>query len=201
MSIKPQNLSDALFSKTRQSLLGLLYGHPDRDFYTNEIIRHTKIGSGTIQRELAQLSNVGLIVAQMVGNQKRYKANQASPLYQELRSITLKTFGLADILIDALKPLEDKICIAFIYGSIAKGTDSVNSDIDIMIIGDNLTYGDLFKSVTEAESTLERKVNPTFYTPREWVQKVSEKHYFVNKISNQPKIFLRGTEDELSKLR
>lgn len=175
MSIKSKNLANALFPKTRQRVLGLLYGQPDKDFNTNEIIRHTNMGSGAVQRELEQLSSVGLITFQIVSNQKRYKANQSSPLYDELRSITLKTFGLADVLKEALELLRDKIFIAFIYGSIAKQTDTINSDIDIMIIGNDLTYSDFFSTITEAESTLDRKINPTFHTPQEWKHKADRK--------------------------
>lgn len=200
MSTKSQSLSNALFSKTRQRVLGLLYGQPDKDFYTNEIIRHTQMGSGAVQRELEQLSSVGLITLQIVGNQKRYKANHASPLFNELRSITLKTFGLADVLKEALKPLEEKILIAFIYGSIAKQADRVDSDIDIMLIGNDLTYSDFFNTIADAESKLGRKINPTFHTPKEWAQKVQEKNAFITQLINQPKIFLIGTENEVKQL-
>lgn len=201
MSTKTQNLANALFTKAKQRVLGLLYGQPNKDFYTNEIIRHTHIGSGAVQRELEQLSSVGLITLQVVGNQKRYKANQDSPLYNELRSITLKTFGMTDVLREAIEPVHDKISIAFIYGSIAKQTDTANSDIDVMIISQDLTYSDFFSTITEADQKLERKVNPTFHTPQEWIQKINERNSFITKLLNQPKIFLIGTEDELKKLR
>lgn len=200
MSNRSKSLSNVLFSKARQRLLGLLYSHPEKDFYTNEIIRHTNMGSGAIQRELELLSRVGLIITQTVGNQKRYKANKRSLLYNELRSIIVKTFGLADVLREALKPLQEKILLAFIFGSIAKQTDTVNSDIDIMLIGNDLTYSDFFNKITEVESKLERKINPTFHTPQEWVQKITEKNNFLTKIISQPKIFLIGDEDELEKL-
>jgi len=200
MSTKSQNIANALFTKSRQRVLGLIYGQPNRDFYTNEIIRRTQMGSGAVQRELEQLSNVGLITLKVVGNQKRYQANQASPLFNELRSITLKTFGLSDVLREAMEPFHDKILIAFIYGSIAKQTDTVHSDIDIMLISKDLTYGDFFSTINDAELKLERKVNPTFYSPHEWGQKINEKNSFITKILNQPKIFLIGTEDELKEL-
>ena len=201
MNKQNHNLFSALFSKARQRVLGLLYSQPEKDFHTNEIIRLTNIGSGAIQRELEKLSSVGLISFQLVGNQKRYKANQKSPLFNELRSIVLKTFGLADVLREALTPLHQRILIAFIYGSIAKQSDNTRSDIDIMIIGEDLTYSDFFKIVTEAESKLNRKINPTFHTPHEWKQKIGEKNHFISNIIKQPKIFLIGTEDELKEFR
>lgn len=194
------NLSNVLFSKTRQGVLRLLYGHPDKDFHTNEIIRITNTGTGAVQKELKQLSGVGLILAELVGNQKRYKANRTSPLFKELQSITLKTFGIGDVLQEALAPFSKNIQIAFIYGSIAKQSDTVNSDVDLMIIGNNLTYSDLFTAVIGIESQLERKINPTFHTKQDWKQRVKEKNNFLIQIINQPKILLIGTEDELNKL-
>ncbi|MCS5707951.1 hypothetical protein CC99x_003440 [Candidatus Berkiella cookevillensis] len=159
------------------------------------------MGSGVVQRELEKLSRVGLINLQSVGNQKRYKANQGSPIFNELRNIILKTFGMSDVLQKALEPLRKKIDIAFIYGSIAKQSDNAHSDIDIMIIGDDLTYSDFFKIMTDAESILQRKINPTFHTPQEWKQKMKEKNHFLTKIMTQPKIFVIGTEDEVKQLR
>ena len=114
------NLSNALFSKVRQCVLALLYGQADRSFHTNEIIRLTHSGTGAVQRELEKLAAVGLITTQSIGNQKHYTANCTSPLFKELRSIVLKTFGLADVLREALAPIASQIHIAFIYGSIAK---------------------------------------------------------------------------------
>lgn len=200
MSNDSSSLSNILFSKTRQRVLGLLYGHPDKNFHTNEIIRATHTGTGAAQKELKQLSSVGLIVVERVGNQKRYQANKISPVFKELQSIILKTFGIGDVVREALAPLSKNIQIAFIYGSIAKQSDTVDSDIDLMIIGYNLTYSDLFNAIIDVESQLGRKINPTFHTPQEWQQKVKEKNNFLTQIITQPKILLIGTEDELKEL-
>lgn len=129
-TIKP-SLSNALFSKVRQCVLALLYGQPDRSFHTNEIIRLTHSGTGAVQRELEKLAAVGLITTQSIGNQKHHKTNCASPLFSELRGIVLKTFGLADVLRQALAPIASQIHIAFIYGSIAKQENTASSDVDM----------------------------------------------------------------------
>src|SRR5829696_3193985 len=150
MKPKKQTLSNTLFSKARQGVLGLLYTRPDSDFHTNEIIRSTHTGSGAVQRELKHLTTVGLLIVNQVGNQKRYRANQHTPFYFELRSLIIKTFGLADILRDTLEPLRKQIDIAFIYGSIAKQEDTADSDIDLMLIGKNLTYADIFHLIEKA---------------------------------------------------
>jgi predicted nucleotidyltransferase len=200
MGTKKNNLSDALFPKVRQLVLGLLYGQPDRDFYTNEIIKLTQMGNGVIQRELKKLSESGLLIIKEIGNQKRYQANKATPFFYELRGIVLKSFGLSEILQAALKPLFKKISIAFIYGSIAKQTDTANSDIDLLLIGFDLIYGDIFKLLEKIESKVGRKINPTIYNPEEWSRKLKAKNNFIQKISSQPKIFLKGSENELKQL-
>ncbi len=201
MSDKKLNISNVLFSKVRQRVLGLLYSQPDVDFHTNEIIRLVQVGTGVVQRELGKLASVGLVTVKKVGNQKRYQANRDSLLFAELHSIVSKTFGLADVLREALKPVATKINVSFIYGSIAKQEDTVSSDIDLMVIGDNLTYADLFQLLNQAELQLRRKINPTFYTPSEWKSKSEAGNNFVTQITRQPKIFLIGTDDELTQLR
>jgi predicted nucleotidyltransferase len=194
------NLSNVLFSKARQNVLALLYGQPDRSFHTNEIIRLAKSGTGSIQRELDKLSSVGLITAASIGNQKRYAADRTSPLFSELRGIVLKTFGLADVVRETLSPITSQIHIAFIYGSIAKQEDTACSDIDLMLVSDNLTYADLFKLFEEAQAQLGRSIHPTFYSLSEWKRKREAKNHFLNQVMAQPKIFLIGTEDELVQL-
>jgi len=195
------NLSDALFSKVQQHVLGLLYSQPDTDFYTNEIIRLAKSGTGAVQRELAKLTAAGLITVKQVGNQKRYQANRAAPFFSELRGIVLKTFGLADVIRDALTPVAKQIHFAFIYGSIAKQEDTAKSDIDLMIVTDQLTYAELFQLLEKTEAQLGRTINPTFHSRSEWSQKFHQGNNFITQLIKQPKIFLIGTEDELANLR
>jgi predicted nucleotidyltransferase len=201
MGINKINISSALFSKAQQNVLGLLYSQPDKDFHTNEIIRLTKSGTGAIQRELNKLTTVELVTVKQMGNQKRYQANRASPLFSELRSIILKTFGLADVISDTLKPLVERIFFAFIYGSIAKQEDTVTSDIDLMIISDTLTYAELFKVLEKAETQLGRKINPTFISCSEWMKKIKTNNHFVKRVLVQPKIFVTGREDEFIKFK
>lgn len=194
-------LSNVLFSKVRQRVLALLYGQSDRSFHTNEIIRLTHSGTGAVQRELAALSSAGIITIKSIGNQKHYEANRMSPLFSELRGIVIKTFGLADVIRQELAPVVSQIHIAFIYGSIAKQEDTVNSDIDLMLISDTLTYVDLFKLLENVQAQLGRQINPTFYSQDEWKRKLKANNNFVAQVIKQPKIFLIGSKDELTKLR
>ncbi len=190
-------LGEALFSKTQRQVLGLLFGHPDKSFYANEIVRFAGVGIGTVQRELEKLSGVGLLTVKKVGNQKHYQANRKSPIFAELRGIVLKTFGIADVLRQAMGGFRDQIKFAFIYGSVAKGTDKAGSDIDVLIVSESLSYAEVFSVLTEAEEKLERTVNLTLYNPQEIQVKIAADSSFLNRVFEQPKIFLIGTEDDI----
>jgi predicted nucleotidyltransferase len=143
---------------------------------------------------------VNLITVKQQGNQKQYQANQGAYLFPELQSIALKTFGLVDILREALKPISSRIRIAFIYGSIAKHEDKANSDIDVMLIGQDLSYADLYPLFESAQAKLGRQINPTSYSKEEWSRKYKEGNNFINQIMNQPKLFVIGSENELISL-
>lgn len=201
MSMINVNTNNVLFSKIQQNVLGLLYCHPDLDFHTNEIIRMAGMGTGAVQRELAKLTQAGILTMKLVGNQKRYQANHNHPLFTELRSIILKTFGLADVLKETITPFVEKIKLAFIYGSMATQTDNAESDVDLMIISNTLTYAEIFKLLAPAETQLSRKINPTFYTQTEWSRKNKMNNNFIAQLIKQPKIFLIGTEHQLNAIR
>ena len=144
-------------------MLGLLFGNPDRSYFANEIVRLAGCGSGAVHRELAALEATGLVNATRIGNQKHYQANRASPIFHELRGIVLKTFGLTGVLREALEPMASHIVAAFVYGSLAKGTDTASSDIDLMLIGEGISYSDVLERSTQAEQRVGRKVNPTIH--------------------------------------
>lgn len=192
-------MAHSLFPKVRQRVLQLLYGKPDHLFYTNEIIRLTDSGTGAVQRELTKLSDMNLIKSELFGNQKRYQANQSSPLFVDLRNIILKTFGLSDVLREALTPLAAQIQFAFIYGSIASGQDTAKSDIDLMVISDTITYAEIFPLLEKPQKQLGRQINPTFYAAADWIKKRKSKNHFVLQVKQKPKIFLIGTADEFKK--
>jgi predicted nucleotidyltransferase len=197
MGSKRVGLADALFSKTQQRLLGLLFVNPERTYFANELVRLAESGIGAVHRELARLEAVGLVTAKRVGNQKHYQANRAAPIFEELRGIALKTFGLGEVLREALQPLGAKMRAAFVYGSLAKGTDTAASDVDLMVVSDEVEYADLFGLVSAAEGRLGRKVNPTVYSAAELRQKASRGNEFMQRVLEQPKIFIIGSEDEL----
>ena len=156
----------------------MLFGQPQRSFYASELIRDAGTGSGAAQRELARLEGRGLVVARRIGNQKHYQANAASPLFAELRSMVLKTVGLAELLRDALKPMTRDIRAAFVYGSVAKASDQAASDIDLMVVSDNLSYGDVFGALDKVSRTLGRDVNSKVYSAAEFSKRAKSENVF-----------------------
>ena len=198
---KNLSLSSALFSGVQQRVLALIFGHPQRSFYTSEIIRNVHSGRGAVERELARLEQTGLVSIQRVGNQKHYHANHESPIFNELRGIILKTAGLIEPLKQSLALYREKIKVAFVYGSIAKGTDTARSDIDLMVIGDDLTYAELFAGLQKAETILQRSINPTFLSFDDWCNKLRTKDSVIAKIAAQPKLFIFGSEADFERIK
>jgi len=198
MGIIVTNLSDALFTRVQQRVLSIIFGQPDRAFFGNEIIRHAGVGTGAVTRELDKLVSSGLITVIRTGNQKHYQANPSSPIFSELRGIVLKTFGVSDVLRQALSPFSERIRVAFIYGSIAKGQDTAKSDIDLMVISDELGFPDLFKILSDAEKSVGRQICPTIYTHAEWGKRLTGGNDFIARVLEQPKIFILGTENDIS---
>ena len=194
----PLGVADALFSKSQQRVLALLYGNPSRTFYANELIALAGSGTGAVQRELAKLERAELVVVTRVGNQKHYRANADAPVFAPLRDLILKTSGLADVLRASLAPVGGRVRAAFIYGSVAAQRDGAASDIDLMIISDELSYADLFTNLEEASKRLGRAVNPTIYSAAELAKRIRGHNAFVTRVLKQPKIWLIGGVRDIS---
>ncbi|MEY4751454.1 MAG: hypothetical protein RIQ60_3668 [Pseudomonadota bacterium] len=192
------SLADALFSGTQQRVLALLFGQPERSFYANELIALVRGGSGAVQRELARLAQSELVTVRQSGKQKHYQANPKSPIFAELCGITQKTMGLAEPLRAALAPLAPRIRAAFVYGSVAKRQDTASSDIDLMLVSEDLSYAELFTAIDALSEQLGRKVNPTVYTPAELAQRVAHGDAFMQRVLSQPRIWLIGGDDALA---
>jgi len=193
------SLGAALFSGVQQRVLGTLFSNPDQSFYGNELLRLTKSGKGALQRELARLQRAGLVSTKVIGKQKHYQANKAAPIFEELRGIVIKTFGLADVLRSALLAHSNDIAVAFVYGSVAKRKDSAHSDIDLFVVSENLSYQELMIALGPAELRLCRKVNPTLHSRAELDRKRAQGDGFVTRVLERTKIFIIGTEDEFAK--
>jgi predicted nucleotidyltransferase len=187
-------VADALFSKVQQRVLAVLFGNHSRSFYANELIALAGSGSGAVQRELAKLEAAELVTVRRIGNQKHYQANASAPIFEELRGLVLKTSGLVDVLRSALAPLGAQIDAALVFGSVAKGLDTAKSDIDLLVIGETLSYAELFAALEPASTRLKRTINPTLYSQVEIDKRIRDGNSFVNRVLEQPKLWVIGED-------
>jgi predicted nucleotidyltransferase len=192
-------LCSGLFGKTRQAVLALLYTRADSTFYTKQILDAVDIGRGTVQRELKNLTDTGIIIREVQGRQVYYRANEKCPIFSELKGIVRKTFGVADVIRQSLASAVGRIRVAFVFGSVARSADDRRSDIDLMVVG-KISFGDVVSLLSPVEEKLGREVNPVVYPVAEFKRKLKEDHHFVKTVLEDEKVFVIGDEDELRRL-
>jgi predicted nucleotidyltransferase len=192
-------LADLLFGRTRGAVLALLYGRADQSFYTREIAREVGASIGAVQRELENLSKVGLIQRKSVGNHVFYQANRDTPIFPEMRALINKTIGIFGILRSVLRPLSKQIVAAFVYGSVAREEETAQSDVDLMVVG-KATLDEVLSRLSTAEKAIGRSINPTVYSLAEFKSKIAARNHFVSSVLKNQKVFLLGDEDELRKV-
>ena len=192
----PTSLADALFTTTQQRVLSRLFGQPSRSFFASELIRLTASGSGAVQRELRRLASSGLITMTRIGKQKHYQANADSPVFKELCGLVLKTVAMVEPIRGALEPLADRIVLALVYGSVAKGTDRAASDIDLLVVADQVTLEEMYSALAPVEEDLNRRINPALYTSREFADRKAAGNAFLTGVLAGERIVLIGREDE-----
>jgi predicted nucleotidyltransferase len=192
-------IADALFGKTRQRVLALLFGAPERRVFLRQIARLAGTGLGAVQREVAGLTDAGLLIRERDGNQTYYRANPDCPAFNELRDLMRKTAGAADVMRTALGTLSAAVRVAAIFGSFASGTERAGSDVDVLVIG-AATFGEVVDALAKAERILGREINPAVFTPAEYARKRREGHHFLSSLDARTKLFVIGDEDELAAL-
>jgi len=188
-----------LFGKARQALLSLVFARADEAHLQEALIKQAALGRGAVQRELEFLARAGVVRRMLRGRQVYFQANPDCPIYPELRGLIIKTAGVADALRAALAPLAGRIRAAFIYGSIARGTERRASDVDIMVIGD-VSFAETAEALGRAQEAIGREINPSVYPLREFRAKLAAKHHFLRSVLKGEKIFLIGDERELARL-
>jgi predicted nucleotidyltransferase len=194
------SVSDLLFPlQYRARALALLLLQPERRLHVREIARLTQTVAGTMSKELDRLHKSGLLEQHRVGNQVQFCANQQHPVYPELSGLLRKTIGLADVLALALASELSRIKVAFVFGSVARSTDTATSDIDVLVIG-SVDFGTVVNRLFEAQQTLHREINPKVYSVDEWRTKLQADSSFVRDVVSKPKIFLIGTQHDLDEL-
>ena len=189
-------VASALFTPVQQRVLGLLFGQPERRFQSAELIRLARSGTGAVYRQLQRLENAGLVTVSREGNQKYYKARKDAPIFAELHGLIVKTVGIVEPLRTSLATIAKDIDVAFVFGSIAKGSERAESDIDLLVVTDKLSYTDIYEALAAAERTLGRTINPTVFTRTEWKRKRSRHDSFAARIAAQPRLFVIGSDDD-----
>jgi len=192
-------LGDLLFGRTRGAILALLYGRAGQSFYTRQIAREVDASVGSVQRELENLSKVGLIVRSSVGSQVFYQANRHSPIFREMQTLVNKTLGIFSVLRSALHPLAKRVLVAFVYASVAREEETAQSDVDLMVIG-KATLDEILSRLSAVEKNVGRPVNPTVYSVEEFKSKLASGNHFLTAVLKGQKEFLLGDEDELRKV-
>ena len=188
------SLAKILSSKIRAEIFRLLFGTNDKALHMRDIERRSGFAIGTIQGELKKLSKLDLVLKEIDGNRTYYRANKNHPLYNDIHNLVLKTTGLVDVLRNALET--QKIKLAFVFGSFAKGEESADSDIDLMVIG-NLGLRDITRLLSDTQGKILREINPHVYSLDEFIKKYKKNDHFVSQVVEGPQIFIIGSEDEL----
>ncbi|MDP3138601.1 MAG: nucleotidyltransferase domain-containing protein [Burkholderiaceae bacterium] len=191
-------ISDALFSNSQARLYPWLFGQPQRAYHLNELRRLSGLGSASLQRELNRLVSVGLVDARAVGNLRQFQANPHSPVFGELVALTHKTLGIVPILRAALLVLQPQPLAAWVYGSVAGQTDTAGSDIDLMLVGEDLRLEQVLAALEPAQQQLARKINPNCYTPQAFARRRAEPDSFINRVMERPILPLIGDARELA---
>lgn len=189
------NLLDTLFGVQRQRALGWLLLHPDDAVHVRELARLTGTSAGSLHRELARLAEAGLLTRSERGNQVLYQANRACPVFAELAGLFRKTGGLADVLRAALLGLADRIRFALVFGSVARGTETSLSDVDVLVVGE-ADFAEVVMALHPCQEVLGREVNPVLYSEAEWRARVARDDPFVRDILQNPVVLLLGVMDD-----
>jgi len=192
---KSTSLGALLLGRTRLSILSLLLSQPSRRLYLREIARVTGAGQGAVQRELEKLTRAGILVKEREGNLSYYSANRSSPVFVELRGLVEKTAGIAGSLRAALLPLTDSIEHAFLYGSIARGEETAQSDIDLMVIG-AVSFLAVVSAVSPLQESLGREINPTVFSSQEFRERLAQGDHFLSRVMQQDRVNLIGGNHE-----
>ncbi len=192
-------LVELLFGTYRQRVLSLLLLHPDSSYYVRELARLTNTNAGTLHKELTRLAQAGLLLRESQGNQVRYQANRACPVFPELAGLFRKTTGLVDVLAEALRPLESSISLAFVFGSLARGEESSGSDIDLLVVGAP-GFAEVVKALHPVQFVLQREINPLILSQAELVARLQGGDSFVRELLDKPKLFVIGDANDLGKL-
>jgi len=189
-------LAQILSSQVRAEIFRLLFDGRMASIHLRDLQRRSGLSIGTIQKEVAHLKSLDLVVPHRDGNRLYYSANSNHPLYKEIAGMVEKTSGITQKIKEALSTIPGVEC-AFIFGSYAKGEEKAHSDIDLIIIGDT-GLRTLSAKFTALTNKFEREINPHVYSKKSWKEKLRKKDHFIRNVLGEKKLFLIGGEDVLS---
>jgi predicted nucleotidyltransferase len=199
-SIQANSLLRALFtSQARVAILKLLFLNAGNRYYLREIATLSRQPVQAVQRELERLERAGLIQSVVEGNRKYFHANRQSPVFTELRTLLVKTAGLGALLEEHVRRVPGEIFLAFLFGSYARGEDTSDSDIDLLVIG-KVSARQLTQALRPAREQVAREINPVVITESEFSSRFARGDHFLNTVLREPKIFLVGGQDDLDRL-
>jgi predicted nucleotidyltransferase len=171
-----------LFTPPQSKVLEWVFGQPQRWYHIQELIRLTSLASASLQREIKRLHVAGLVVEERLGNLRRVKANTESPIYTDLASLVRKTLGAVPAIQQALQPLSDRLQLALIFGSVAKNTEHVGSDVDLLLVSADVQLAQALAVLLPLEEKLGRRIEVKLYTPAEFNARREEEGSVVQRI-------------------
>jgi predicted nucleotidyltransferase len=190
--MRKKSAVDALMPPVRQRVLSFTFRTPDRWWYLSELAGAIGTSPSSLQRELDSLSSSGILLMRRDGRRTYYRPNENSAIYPELKALVRKTMGIPQEVGDAIAPLAKKIVLALVYGSVARGDERADSDVDLLIVSDDLTLEEVYKRLAPAEKRLHRKINPTVYSPEEFRKRRTAKNHFLERVLAGEHVCLLG---------
>ena len=184
-------------SRGRAEIFRLLFGVTPQEVHLRELQRRSGLALRTIQQEVEKLLGMELLVARRDGNRVYYSANKSHPLFRDIRSMVLKTSGLVEVLREALSG--EGADAAFVFGSVARGEEGAEGDVDLMIVAD-AGLSDVSRWLSGVPEKLGREVNPHVMSAEELRRRRESGDQFVSRVLDAPKLFVVGDEDELARL-
>lgn len=192
-------VAEALFGKTRRRVLDLLLRSPFESRYLSQIVAAVGTGLGAVRRELECLVEAGLLVRERDGGRVYYRANAACPVLPELRAFVEKTSGVAVAIRRALEPLADRVEVAFLFGSMARGAARADSDIDLFVVG-RASFREVVGAISALQNEVGREINPVVMTSEEFQHRLGEPDRFFQNVLEGRKEFVLGGESDLGQM-
>ena len=188
-------LAQLLCSRVRAELFRLLFGVSPNSIHLREIQRRAGLSLGAVRQDVEKLTALGIVLRRKDGNRVYFAANECHPLFTEIRGLVLKTCGLADVLGKALKA--KGVCCAFVFGSIAQGTATPESDVDLMVISDDIGLRKLTGLLAGIGNQIGREINPHVFSSAEFSKRLKTKEHFLASVMASPRIWIVGSENDL----